>query len=243
MTEMTERQFKLLDAIIREFIENSEAVGSVKLVEKYKLPVSSATIRNEMAELMKLGFLAKQHLSSGRVPTTLAYKRFVDQILKDEDELEVPLASMIRQELFGARFDIDELIYKALQILFEESGNVGFALYGKRVYHFGLSRIPALPEFKQVEALCNLIYIMEDKLLLQEILSGYEETGETRVIFGEDIKMDLFKEMVIVYSPVMLYDSKKVYLGVIGPHRMDYSKIIPLVKLVAKQVSESIAGW
>lgn len=243
MTEMTERQFRLLDAIIKEFIENSEAVGSVRLVEKYHLPISSATIRNEMAELMKLGFLVKQHLSSGRVPTTLAYKKFVEQVLGEEPELKVTLASTIKQELFKVRFDIDELISKALQILFEESGNVGFALLGKRIYHFGLSRIPNLPEYKQVEGLCNLIYVMEDNLLLNEILSEYEETGETRVIFGEDLKMDIFKNMVIIYSPVLLYESKKVYIGLIGSQRLDYSKLIPLVRFVARSVGESIAGW
>jgi heat-inducible transcriptional repressor len=240
---MTERQYQLLDAIIREFIINSEAVGSVRLVEKYKLPVSSATIRNEMAELMRLGFLAKEHLSSGRVPTTQAYKKLVEQIFSDEPELKLTLATTIREELFRVRFDIDELIYKALQILFEESGNVGFALLGKRIYHFGLSRIPNLPEYKQVEGLCNLIYVMEDNLLLQEVFSEYEETGETRVIFGEDLKMPIFKNMVIIYSPVLIYESKKVHLGLIGSQRLDYNKLIPLVRYVAKSVSDCIAGW
>jgi transcriptional regulator of heat shock response len=55
--------------------------------------------------------------------------------------------------------------------------------------------------------------------------------------------MDIFKNMVIIYSPVFLYESKKVYIGVIGSKRLDYEKIIPLVKLVAKNVAESIAGW
>jgi len=243
---MTERQTQLLQAIINEFIENSEAVGSVHLVEKYHLPISSATIRNEMTELMKLGYIAKTHLSSGRVPTTLAYKRFVEQIYEDEPEIKVSLASKIRQELYANRFDIDELLLSALKILFKQSGSVGFALLGKRIYHYGLSRIPTLPEYKQVEGLCNLIYIMEDNLLLNEILDGSEETGETgetRVIFGEDLELDVFKQMVIIYCPLMLYESKKVCIGVIGSKRIDYNNIIPLVNLITKTVSESIVGW
>ena len=58
---MTPRQRKLLQAIINEFIESAEAVGSVNLVNKYRLDVSSATIRNEMAELMRQGYLMKPH--------------------------------------------------------------------------------------------------------------------------------------------------------------------------------------
>ena len=77
---MTDRQFKLLQAIIREFIESAEAVGSVNLVRKYRLNVSSATIRNEMAELMKQGYIEKPHTSAGRVPTTRGYKLFVDSV-------------------------------------------------------------------------------------------------------------------------------------------------------------------
>ena len=84
---------------------------------------------------------------------------------------------------------------------------------------------------------------MEDNLLLKDILSGYEETGEARVIFGEDLELEIFKHMVIIYSPLMLYESKKVYIGVIGSQRMDYNKIIPMVNLLTRTASESIAGW
>jgi heat-inducible transcriptional repressor len=196
-----------------------------------------------MAELMRLGYLDKPHLSSGRVPTTLAYKKFIEQIHEDEPEIKVTLASKIKQEIFDHRFDIDDLIRHVLKIIFEETGSVGFALMGKRVYHFGLSRIPSMPEFKQVEGLCNLIFVMEDDLLLREVLSGYDENGEARVIFGEDLELEIFKRMVIVYSPIMLYESKRVFVGVIGSKRMDYNKIIPLINLIAKTVSQSIAGW
>ena len=133
---MTERQLKLLQAIINEFIENSEAVGSEHLVEKFHLSVSSATIRNEMAELMRLGYLMKPHLSSGRVPTTLAYKQFVEQIFNNEPEVRLTLASRIKQDIFNHRFDIDDLLIQSLKILFKQSGNVAFALLGNRIYHF-----------------------------------------------------------------------------------------------------------
>ena len=69
MQSITERQKEILMAIIREFMSNADEVGSLALLEKYKLGISSATVRNEMAKLMELGLLEKSHISSGRYPT------------------------------------------------------------------------------------------------------------------------------------------------------------------------------
>ena len=68
-------------SIVEEFIDKGEPVGSKALMVKYRLPYSSATIRNEMAELEKIGFLEKTHSSSGRVPSTEGYKYYVDNIM------------------------------------------------------------------------------------------------------------------------------------------------------------------
>ena len=157
---MTDRQFKLLQAIIREFIESAEAVGSLNLVNKYKLNVSPATIRNEMAELMKQGYIEKPHTSAGRVPTTRGYKLFVESIMDELEELDVADAAVIREKLFASRFDQDEVLYNALNTLYEFTGNVSMALIDNKIYHAGLARIPTLPEFKQVQELCNLIQVL-----------------------------------------------------------------------------------
>jgi len=75
MEELSDRQTKILKAIIEEYIENGEAVGSEVLEKKYELGVSPATIRNEMAKLVKAGFLKQPHTSAGRVPTKEAFRK------------------------------------------------------------------------------------------------------------------------------------------------------------------------
>lgn len=240
---MTERQQKLLIAIIKEFIESAEAVGSVNLVNKYRLNVSSATIRNEMAELMKLGYIEKPYSSAGRVPTTLAYKLFVDDLLSDDDDLDTTLASMIRESIYSNRFDIDEMIYSSLTSLYEITGNVSMALLGNRIYHSGLARIPTQPEFKQVKELCRLINVLEDRLLLKSILELKDKNQNVRVLFGEDTKIEIFKNMVIVYSPIFISDNQEGYIGIIGPRRIDYTKVIPAVEYVADSINEISNNW
>ena len=82
---LSERQIKLLDAIISEYLSTSEPVGSNYLVKKYNLTISPATVRNEMAELLRKGFLEMNHSSAGRVPTSMAYKFFLQELLEEEE--------------------------------------------------------------------------------------------------------------------------------------------------------------
>jgi len=85
---MTPRQVKLLHAIIDDFINNATAVGSLSLTHRYNLGVSPATIRNEMSDLVEQGYLEKPHSSSGRIPTNMAYRYFIREILRELDDLE-----------------------------------------------------------------------------------------------------------------------------------------------------------
>ena len=78
------RKKKILQAIIEEYIETAEPVSSGSLVDKENLGVSSATIRNDMAELEKIGFLEKPHTSAGRVPSQKGYIYYVDELLRDD---------------------------------------------------------------------------------------------------------------------------------------------------------------
>ena len=78
------RKKKILQAIIEEYIETAEPVSSGSLVDKENLGVSSATIRNDMAELEKIGFLEKPHTSAGRVPSQKGYRYYVDELLRDD---------------------------------------------------------------------------------------------------------------------------------------------------------------
>lgn len=77
---MTNRQQKILEAIVKEYVKNSKPVSSKILFQKYNLGLSSATIRNEMKELEKAGYLSKPHTSAGRIPTEKAYRLFIKSL-------------------------------------------------------------------------------------------------------------------------------------------------------------------
>lgn len=80
--DLGERKQKILTAIIEAYIQSGEPVGSKTVVEKLDNAVSSATIRNEMAELSSMGFLEQPHTSAGRIPTAQAFRLYIDKLMK-----------------------------------------------------------------------------------------------------------------------------------------------------------------
>lgn len=83
LPELADRQRDILRAVIHEFIATAQPVASGSLVRRYALPVSSATVRNELAELEDLGLLTHPHTSAGRVPTDLGYRYFIESLMPD----------------------------------------------------------------------------------------------------------------------------------------------------------------
>jgi len=99
MSERTERSFKILEAIIDEYIKTGEPIGSKLLAQRLDFPVSPATIRNEMASLEQQGYLDHPHTSAGRIPTIKGYKLYIERLvpqaraeLSDEDRLVIDSA-------------------------------------------------------------------------------------------------------------------------------------------------------
>ncbi|MEX1255057.1 MAG: heat-inducible transcriptional repressor HrcA [Dehalococcoidia bacterium] len=94
---LTERQSRILDIVVREHVDTAQPVGSQSITRKYRLGVSSATVRNEMAELEEQGFLGHPHTSAGRVPTEQGYRFYVEWLM-GEEELPAEAQETIRHQ-------------------------------------------------------------------------------------------------------------------------------------------------
>ncbi|MCJ7855480.1 heat-inducible transcriptional repressor HrcA [Lachnospiraceae bacterium NSJ-143] len=108
---LDERKLKILQAIITDYIATAEPVGSRTIAKKYDLGISSATIRNEMSDLEEMGFIIQPHASSGRIPSDLGYRLYVDRILKQqrfgEDDKKI-VNSMINRNVNQIQYLMDE---------------------------------------------------------------------------------------------------------------------------------------
>jgi len=113
---LTERRQKLLQFIIDEYVTTAQPVGSNAIVEKYGLPVSSATIRNEMAQLEEEGYIAQPHTSAGRVPTDAGYRYYVEALMRSE-AIPEELQQTIRHQFHQAARELEEWARLAAAIL------------------------------------------------------------------------------------------------------------------------------
>lgn len=115
---LNERQRQVLQAIIEEYINTAEPVSSGTIVENYNLSYSSATIRNDMVELEKQGYLEKPHTSSGRIPSAKGYRFYVDELLNDE-KISLDEIQYIKSRLETKVNEIEELTKIATDTLSE----------------------------------------------------------------------------------------------------------------------------
>lgn len=146
-----DRKFNILRAIINDYIKTAEPVGSRTLEKKYNLGVSSATIRNEMSDLEEMGFLIKPHTSAGRIPSTSAYRLYVDNFMK-KNALEFEIREAVRAEYDNYMLELNNTIEKTLNIL------------TKMTNYTSLVMAPRLSSLNVKDV--KIVYIEEDRVML-----------------------------------------------------------------------------
>ncbi len=123
MPNLSERQKTLLMLIVRDYIDSAQAVGSKRLGERYRLNLSSATIRNEMAALTEMGYLRQPHTSAGRVPTEEGYRCFVSEMMNNA-ELPESIRHTIARQFRQSRPQLDLWMTLAASVLAAQSQGV-----------------------------------------------------------------------------------------------------------------------
>ena len=165
------RREYILKLIVEDFIENAEPIGSNTLITKYGLDMSSATARNEMMELEKLGFLEKPHTSAGRVPSSKGYRYYVEHLSKeDEVEVDESFKKEFQLVLNKKSQSIEEVMEQSCQIL-SEMTNLATVVLGPTANDEHLVSIQIVPISKQAATAIFVTdrgYVENKTFLLQE---------------------------------------------------------------------------
>lgn len=224
---ISERKQLILETIVSEYINNAQPVSSGMLVNKYKLKVSPATVRNEMMELEDEGFIYQPHTSAGRIPTEKAYKLFLSNLKKDKNKTSSKNSEL---KILEKVFNLDEKSFRQTAKVISElaNGAVFWAFHKNDLYYTGLSNLFSQPEFKQA-GIVNDVSEIIDRLeeIIDEIFEDIEP-GED-ILIGEDNPFGNFLSTAFVKYK---YKNSHGLLGILGPMRMDYERNLRIIKFI-----------
>ncbi len=237
MNALTARQTQILKALIDEYIETAEPVGSSQLEKKYNLGVSPATIRNEMNLLTKQGFLKQPHTSAGRLPTSGAMKFYVDQLM-EEKQLSIADEVKAKEEVWDERNNFDKFMNEMTRSLAQRTGGMAVSVTDDgNIWQAGHANVFSYPEFADLGVCSSLFgFVDEDEQLLDLFFNRFPIETPFDVLFAEE--MGLRHLPVGIVAAHFKVKGKNGAMGVIGPVRQSYSSIVPTIRYYRGMLEE-----
>lgn len=222
--ELDKRKKKLLQAIVEEYIETAEPVSSGNLVKD--LECSSATIRNEMAELEKIGFIEKPHTSAGRVPSQKGYRFYVNELLRD-DKLSKKEMEIIRDRLETKVNELEDLTKIATSTLTE-------------LTHY--TAITVSPDVHNHVIVDIKFVLLGTRVLMAVILTDSGIIRETIIKFDEDITQEQVNDLTFIFNNKLVGKPLEIMNNSFEDYIMTEMKTgIEIIKKVVEEINKIIA--
>ena len=242
---ITPRQTQILVAIIEQYAEVASPVGSVTLAKLFG--VSSATIRSEMAKLEDLGLITQPHTSAGRIPTDKGYRFYVNRLTEQNENEQLLLNSNNSKDNFSRGFRAissrvvaqndraDQAIRSAVDSLVELTGNLGLATIGDQLYINGIYNLFSQPEFESGEAVQSVAQLLDN---LDPWLREVAPNEPLNVYIGSENPIGKSSGASLIISKFESPFSENSYIGVLGPTRQNYGKVVRLVQQTGEFLEE-----
>ena len=224
---MTDRQTTLLSTIIEQYAEVAAPVGSVLLAKLFG--VSSATIRNEMAELERYGFIKQPHTSAGRIPTDKGYRFYVNNITAQTED--TPLVQTRNSKAIATRVENSgepaQAIKSAVDSLVQLTHNLGIATIGNQLYVAGYSHLFGHPEFVEPDQAHEVAVLLDN---LEPWLREAAPNEALNVYIGSENPVGRSAGVSLIISRYRSPYSDNSYVGILGPTRQSYRSVMGLVE-------------
>lgn len=233
---MTDRQIAILSTIIEQYAEVASPVGSITLAKLFG--VSSATIRAEMAKLEDMGLIMQPHTSAGRIPTDKGYRFYVNAL--NEAEAHAPLqldrgARAIEARVSTHKDHADRAIRSAVDSLVDLTQNLGLATIGNELYLSGIGNLFSQPEFMQGNHVQAVARLLDN---LEPWLREAAPNEPLNVFIGSENPIGKSSGATLIVSRFRSPYSDKSYIGVLGPTRQSYGRVMRLVRQTGAMLEE-----
>lgn len=222
---MTDRQQQILSSIIEQYAEVASPVGSSLLAKAFG--VSSATIRAEMAELERLGYIMQPHTSAGRIPTDKGYRLYVNNLSQEKESTPAVRAERALTARVSSGGMPERTIRNAVDTLVELTHNLGLATIGNQLYMSGLSNLFGQPEFMQRGQVQQVAQLLDN---LEPWLREAAPNEPLSVYIGRENPIGRTAGCSLIISKFHSPYSDQSYIGVLGPTRQSYRDVMTLVR-------------
>ena len=233
-----DRKQEVLTAIVQLFIDTAEPVGSNTILVSYKFNVSPATIRNDMASLVKEGLIYQPHTSSGRIPTDMGYRLYIDE-MADYRAAHKQALQVLKEasEQYKAE-KIKNKIYDTVELMARSTENVSFATMpqGSRTFYLGLANVLRQPEFlnDSIHA-SQVIEVLEKNDRFLDILGNLAVDNTTKIFVGKENILEQIQSCSLMVTSYNI-EGYKGFFGILGPTRMNYPFNLAIIDEVKKLI-------
>jgi heat-inducible transcriptional repressor len=232
---MTDRQAKILQAVVEQYAEVASPVGSSLLAKVFN--VSSATIRSEMAALEREGYIAQPHTSAGRIPTDKGYRFYVNNISTADEKPAERRAERALEARVSSGGHPERTIRNAVDTLVELTHNLGMATIGPQLYMSGLSNLFGQPEFMHPGQVQEVARLLDN---LEPWLNEAAPNEPLSVYIGRENPIGRSAGASLIISRFRSPFSDKSYIGVLGPTRQSYRDVMALVGRAGQALEETL---
>ncbi|MFC1789611.1 hypothetical protein ACFLYY_01390 [Patescibacteria group bacterium] len=223
--KLTKRQEKILDIIIREYVNSAQPVSSQLLEKKHDFGISPATIRIEMQKLTDKGFLLQPHTSAGRVPTDKGYRVFVNNLLGKKETKEVKKETKIEKWSESSDDDHFKFIQSLTRQLAEETKSLVLNYIENEdiFWKEGWEEVFKAPEFGERDNIIDFAKLLKN---FETHIEELETEPGVRVYIGKENSFPKAKNFTVITSRYHLPGGERGIISIFGPKRMAYEKNI-----------------
>ena len=240
---LNERHRRILKFVVESHVQRAEPVGSQYVRVAYHLSISPATIRGAMKRLEEEGLLGHPHTSAGRVPTEAGYRYYVDQLMEPEP-LPPSTRRAIDREIIRWPAAGTEVQDRAVDLLAKSSRQFSMLVVHsaveaprERLCFGGAEHIAAQPEFQTADRLRALVSLLAQPAPLTRALDQLMDSGSARVTIGRELGEGAMEACSLVGTGIAS-SHLRGSLGVLGPVRMPYPRLLALVSYVGERLAE-----
>lgn len=230
MKKIDARKIQVLKLIVEEYLQSGDVTGSKALLKKYNLWVSSATVRNDMAALEKMGLIFQPYNSAGRLPSTRGIRVFVDYLMEHMPQVFIEGERDFDEKRQEDR--IDDMLYLLVSKLAKSTGEVTFGCIPgeNKNYYIGLTNfLEKHGVLLGQEKVYNIIKVLENKYDFVDLLEDLDISPRVSVFIGEENIIPDLDSCAMIAKKIVL-EGKAGYIGILGSLKMDYAFNIAALK-------------